>query len=763
MKISELFLRDDGSVEHLRLGAQEIDFRQDEYRGVRLYAIIHGHTRWSQFSAVPKEDNCFTAELCGLRLRLQYQLLDDRLSIHLRAENLLEVCFKPEILGLRLGLNHYMERYPGWDTTYFPTLLRAEKTHFWGYSMTPEGQVLAVSCAQPVAAWSLCYSTLQQEDEGDWNLAYLDGGHRIYTQDLHLLNRPPLPARHPALEDLGPGEVREWEIVLKPISELSELPEYLSSREQLPMIAPERCCLRLGQCIEGRVWNAQIEVWDPDGEELFCTAQQGKFRTEPLRKVGAYRLLARSLQGRQSEGMVYVLQPESWYLKKGRDAVLQAPPIPTHHMESFNSLYTLLLARKHFPSPEKDEAGMRIVENITRWLYDQEKGRVRYAAQQRIQDTASLAAVMALCGEVTGERRWLTEAGRLADFLMMQQDESGAYICRRTQERSVHYTAVSYLARYMMDVVEAEKNDPELCGKAALHRKSAKRAVEDLLHRGENIETEGEMTFEDGMISCSVLQLAHMALQTDDTPLREKLIEQAEFLYRRHRCLTQLMIPDCRMRGATLRFWEMQYNLNIFSNGMNSPCGWTCWQIYAVWYLYQLTGKAHYLYEAMDGLGACLQLVDSNSGQLRWGFLPDPWIKTQQYVQRAPGVEEGVLADVVLGEQYLEMITPWHRKEAFPRNKFSIDQLVHEVFKCQEEISLTRAYLLQKDDGSLVCWNCRAQWQDGRLQVEGTEPQTKHLHVNLTRQVPVCWNGAEPVCICFGWTGKAANNREAEV
>lgn len=757
MKTSEICLHPDGTIAHLRLGAQEITFRQDEYRGVRLYAVIRGRTRWAELSPLQGEKNCFAGELCGLRLKLQYRLQDDRLAIHLRAENPMEVSFKPEILGLRLGLDHYMERYPDWDTTYFPTLLRAEKTHFWGYSMTPEGQILAISCAQPVAAWSLCYSTLQEEDEGNWNLVYLDGGHRIYTQDLHLLNRPPLPARHPVLEDLAPGQMREWEIVLKPLSDLSQLPQYLGSREQLPMIAPERCCLRPGQCIEGHVWNAQIQVWGPDGEEIPCNAQQGEFCTAPLHKAGIYRLLARSSQGRQSEGMVYVLQPESWYLQKARDAVLQAPPVPTHHMESFNSLYTLLLSRRHFPSAEKDAAGMQIVESITDWLYDAEKGSVRYAAQQRIQDTASLAALMALCSEVTGDRHWLVEAGRLADFLTRQQDESGAYVCRRTRERSVHYTAVSYLARYMMDVAQAEAKYPELREASARHMQSAQRAVEDLLRRGENIETEGEMTFEDGMISCSALQLAALALRTGDAQKRRELTEQAEFLYRRHRCLTQLMIPDCRMHGATLRFWEMQYNLNIFSDGMNSPCGWTCWQIYAVWYLYQLTGKAHYLYEAMDGLGACLQLIDGNSGQLRWGFLPDPWIKTQQYVQRAPGVEEGVLADVVLGEQYLEMITPWHRKEAFPRKKFSIDQLVHEVFKCQEEISLTRAYLLQKEDGSLVCWNCRAQWQKEYLEVEGSEPQTKHLHVNLTQPTPVRWNGAEAVHMQFGWT----DNREA--
>ncbi len=48
-----------------------------------------------------------------------------------------------------------------------------------------------------------------------------------------------------------------------------------------------------------------------------------------------------------------------------------------------------------------------------------------------------------------------------------------------------------------------------------------------------------------------------------------------------HRCLEQLLIPDARMNGATLRFWEAQYDVLIGGslNMMNSPHGWTAWLI----------------------------------------------------------------------------------------------------------------------------------------------------------------------------------------
>lgn len=92
-----------------------------------------------------------------------------------------------------------------------------------------------------------------------------------------------------------------------------------------------------------------------------------------------------------------------------------------------------------------------------------------------------------------------------------------------------------------------------------------------------------------------------------------------------HECLEQMLIPDCRMNGASLRFWEAQYDVMIRANFVNSPHGWSAWTIYAKFYLYLLTAKSKYLVEMLNALGACVQLMDLD-GNLRWAFAADPQI-----------------------------------------------------------------------------------------------------------------------------------------
>ena len=83
------------------------------------------------------------------------------------------------------------------------------------------------------------------------------------------------------------------------------------------------------------------------------------------------------------------------------------------------------------------------------------------------------------------------------------------------------------------------------------HFVSVKRAMDNLAKKLDDIETEGELTYEDGMISCSFLQLSMFALLLDNPAERGKYLDAALFLARGHRCLSQLMIPDSRMNGCT--------------------------------------------------------------------------------------------------------------------------------------------------------------------------------------------------------------------
>ena len=111
----------------------------------------------------------------------------------------------------------------------------------------------------------------------------------------------------------------------------------------------------------------------------------------------------------------------------------------------------------------------------------------------------------------------------------------------------------------MLELYDAEKDIfPDA---AALHFDSARRAVANLALLKDNISTEGEQTFEDGMISCEVLQLGFYALHDDS--VREEYTKTTEEIFLKHRCLEQSVVPDARMRGATLRFWETMYDVLI--------------------------------------------------------------------------------------------------------------------------------------------------------------------------------------------------------
>ena len=165
-------------------------------------------------------------------------------------------------------------------------------------------------------------------------------------------------------------------------------------------------------------------------------------------------------------------------------------------------------------------------------------------------------------------------------------------------------------------------------------------------------ESEGEMTFEDGMSSGSALQMALCGLHIPDSEQRKTYADAARYMMEKHRCREQLLIPDCRMRGATLRYWEA---LDVYfspNQVMNSPHGWTAWKIYAVCYLYLLTGEEHYLNEMMETLGCCVQLLDSE-GRLRLGFLPDPYIEGVVCTPVANNPHERQMPASYVGHQYL--------------------------------------------------------------------------------------------------------------
>ncbi|MGC2400105.1 MAG: hypothetical protein WA510_10000, partial [Acidobacteriaceae bacterium] len=127
----------------------------------------------------------FTATADAIRYSLRYQLEGNRLEIVAGLKNEGKSSYVPKAARLVLGINCEMLSYPAWNERYFPTLLRCEKTHFWGYFMTPRGRILTIGSPDPIASYSMSY------EKSSWG----DGGHLIRTCNLDLLHALPLPPR----------------------------------------------------------------------------------------------------------------------------------------------------------------------------------------------------------------------------------------------------------------------------------------------------------------------------------------------------------------------------------------------------------------------------------------------------------------------------------------------------------------------------------------------------------------------------------------
>ncbi|HWY31852.1 MAG TPA: hypothetical protein VNX46_13920, partial [Candidatus Acidoferrum sp.] len=225
-------------------------------------------------------------------------------------------------------------------------------------------------------------------------------------------------------------------------------------------------------------------------------------------------------------------------------------------------------------------------------------------------------------------------------------------------------------------------------------------------------------------------------------------INAAAWIESAHRCLDQIVVPDTRMHGGTERFWEDQYDIITTPNFLCSPHGWSAWNIYGRWYLYQLTGNVEYLRQAMDALGACTQLIDPASGDLRWAFCTDPFIQATVFVDNPANTNpqtQGMTTNEIVGEQYMPMISGWclapygTQVSAWAGNDGGCnDNDVHEIFKCLTEVGLTSAYLVVNTNGGFETWNCTASQTNGVIFVTPAESVVNRVNVNAPNGTNVC-------------------------
>ncbi len=650
----------------------ESAFRTDEY-GKQFYIETD-----EGLTLLPYQIGIYTAH--GMEFSVTETCSDGVLELSATVRSL-----KGEIplkrLGFRLGIDSYMESYPDWNERYFPTALRCEKKGFWSCFMSPLGKMISVASPSRIVSWKHEYGSY----DGDIV------GHRILTSSIELINTYPQPARHPA----SPSCLTETPLEMKlyytcPKSE-EELYAHVQAYAGISVPTVNKFTLEAGETltVNGTPYNAPLS----NGRNLI------------------------NLEG-TVELSVYVRRDWFYYLDCARRSAELCQQKTGTHCESWYGYFSRILyagiIRDGYYTRELCREFDFFFDTMSEKTPDGKTILKEGTMLRRLQNTSAMISLLTDFYEVTHNPRYLRDAGDLADFLMTLQAEDGSY-----RNKKVHYTCVIYPAKSMLELCVAERA-AGVMDRYELHYNSALLAILDLERQLDNIETEGQMTFEDGMISCESLQLGYLATLLPDGELRKRLTDAAEIVLKKHRCLQQQILPDCRVRGCTARFWEARYDINFFANMFNSPHGWTSWKTYATYYLYMLTGKLSYLADTMDTMGACMQCVDED-GVLRWGFVLDPCVMGDRL---KVGSCEGniVMEKSIAGEEYLPMISDWWRQgETDMKVQYlhpwhtparwadqygaSCDNDVHEHFKCLMETVFGKAFIHETEKG-YVTYNC---------------------------------------------------------
>ena len=729
---------------------KDIKFRKDEFAGPSLWL---GNNRLPV--CVLSGNNGYFGQNDSLSYNVIYSVEAEKIKINISCKNLLPSDLNNIQLSLRLGIDTEMAKYPHWHDVFFPTLMRCEKTHFWGYLMTPLGRILTVSSPDAIASYHLHYNNSK-------NKISFGNGHRIRTVSLDLLNPGPLPKRHPQNMSLKAGETRTWTVYIEEVESLNDIPISVSKNSTSPSFQADYYTLPVKGKSSVRIYSAsvpKVNVESPDGNKSVLGVKKIKknvYGVEVSLDIeGVYTLTATNRKGKQTEMKLSAISDcYSDYIKAARLASLRYQQKTNTNAECWYGLFSGFIAREYFPDSKVDAEVEKVFNQINKVTFNLDT-HLPLNNPMRIQDTALKAALLAQYYRATGNISYLRWAADLADFIMTTQlkwewdtvlrniKTDGAYRSGKT-----HYTSVIYIAKGIMEVMKEEKalmatdKTGEWEHRYNRHYASVKMAMDELAKNLDNIQTEGEMTFEDGMISCSYTQLSEFALlQPEGSEARKYYTEAAEKMANMHRCLSLIIIPDSRMNGGSLRFWEAQYDILTMPNMMNSPHGWSAWRIYGLRNLYLLTGKYDYLRQMINSIGSCIQLINPQTAELNWAFVQDPYLKVQRFVpdENKPG--RGKHVEQVIGEQYMPMISDWYKADttkmvsSFGRfDGGCCDNDVHEIFKCLGEVLLTSAYVHQLEDGSLVCHNCNVVYSGDKVIVKVKEECISEVHLELKKQ-----------------------------
>ena len=686
-------LNEKGKLTRLVIGSVEVPLRTDDYAPA-LTVTENGVTRDIQLAVT---DLGAEGETLGAKIRVSLGEEGDALTVNVSVTAGADG-FAPERLSLRTGNDSYMESYPEWNAQFYPTFLRCEKTHVWGYFRRTDGVMLAVA-GDAVSSWRNAYNRVYYDPEN-----FDDTGHRIYTTTLDLLDVLPQPKRHPEYSPLAPNETREWKFTFGICSDDPELYAFYEKTLGLMPLRLKKWTLEEGEKIEFAGKSREISVVSPSGQPIDAGA--------PLTEFGLYKIGYGNGE-RRAEACVYVRPSSDFYLETAAKSALEREEFSSTNCESYYGFFPIFayLCRVN---DEKimSEAIRRLDKFLSVTLTADETNFVPAANPERVQNLSTVVSILVLAHRATKIKRYLTIAKNLGDRVIDSQHSDGAYYCR-----GVHYACVIYPVKSLVELADELVRSGEDAGRYA---DSARRAVENLRAIKTNIGTEGEHTFEDGMITCEALQLALMGIKIPSE--RDSYVAAAKEVLDEHRCLELGHTPDCRSRGATLRHWEAHYDVLTSRNMTTSPHGWTSWKTYAEYYLYLATNDRKYLVEAFDTLGACLQTTDIKTGEISWAFVIDPCIDANVF-ERGENGREWQLTPKILGEQYIPMISQWWRADTNivstgygdPRIGRTVgrdygaccDSDVYEHYKCLGEIGFTS--FVHIENGETLAYNCRVE------------------------------------------------------
>lgn len=756
-----------GEIKELqtRIGGQiySIPVRHDSYSGMCLYV----NRKKVLLTAVHDEiglayQGNYQSNGLNLILCLRYAINQrNQLEITVALHNCQPAAVKVSNVSIRLGFDTFLLRYPEYNDQLFPTLLRCEKTHLWGYFSSPSGKILTVHTDAPVASFTMDY---EKNAQG------------IYTVSLDLLQSGKLPSRHPqGLDCLSAEETKRWNIFFTPVDTIfgmERIKPIIANTSQILLLHADRYTVADGE-------NSNLTVFSnsPLLEDcLSITAPDGETRKIPVTatslgvyqavfsgsdNIGIYSVSAQNMAGYSAQMCLSIRRPWSWYMKMAANAVITSPPKATSHAESWYGLYTAYLTRKYFPDPVRDRFVDEKIKEIYPLMYNAETGEP-ITQIDRIQNHSSMLGICVDIYESTGSKSALNTAEFLADVVISTQHEDGGFYKGNTD-----YTSVIYPAKSIMELVSLEnrlatdsriKSDEQNYYKdrSSYHMSCLKKAMDRLVILDGNFSTEGATSscYEDGANSCSATQLSQFALFFPENSIeRKKYATAAKVILDSHSSHEQMLIPDSRIVGGTLRFWEAQYDVEMGGTSevpraqmMDSPHGWSAWNIYGLFNMYELTGEISYLERGMNAMGSCSQLMDFD-GTLRWAFVPDPQRNIRLFVQDEEHSSDckivGKYIPATIGEQYIPMISSWWRA---PKNTWvpgytamggsetqgaACDNDVHEVFKAMEETVLTKAYVAEEWDGKWKVYNARAILNGNLLQVIPAEDIVNSVSVLL--------------------------------